>query len=226
MTKTIENLFLYLHYTADILPILLFLIFFKSSKKEKALVLITLYIALDLILNLLNGLFSNTLYLYIWSTFTLIEYSIFTYVIWINIKKLAFKRAMLFISLAFILFTAIFNIHTNFKEIDSIPISIETILILLFSFYYLYEQMNDTSNLFIYSKYQFWIVIGFMIYLAGSFFVYLFASRMAGYLLRQYWMFTNSFYFLMSILFGVAFIIHNKKKVNKPYSTSLRPSLN
>jgi hypothetical protein len=227
MTKTIENLFAILHFSVNALVIILFLIFFRKTKHEKGLLAITCYCLLDSVLNLMVKYVNVniTWRLYIWSTFTFIEYLTFTYIIWSTLKNPLVKRLIVYISALFIVFTTLYNIVTNFKSIDSIPIGIETILILLFSFYYLYEQMNNTVNLFIYSTYKFWIIIGFMIYLAGSFFIYILASAMEQVLLNQYWLLTNAFYAIMIILFSIAFFVFNKKN-NITIHKNLRPYLN
>ena len=214
-----------MHYSTGILVILLFLIFIKGLNKEKGLLFLALYSLIDILLNLFNSYITGKWSLYIWSTFTFIEYSIFTYLLWVNIKNKSFKWIVIVLSIAFIVFTTIYNIITNFKSIDSIPIGIETILIFIYSFYYLYEQMNDTTNLFIYSKYQFWIVIGILIYLAGSFFIFIFASRMEDDLLSQYWYITNAFYAVMNIMICIGFYVKSRKTKNL-YSQSLRPYLN
>jgi hypothetical protein len=227
MTKTIENLFAILHYSVNTIIIILFISFYGKVKQEKAFLAIALYCLIDSILNLTSkyvGL-GFTLRLYIWSTFTFVEYLIFTLIIWQSIKNLSIKRMIIYASAAFIVFTTIYNIATNFRRIDSIPIGVETILILVFSFYFLYEQMNDTSSLFIYSKYQFWIIIGFMIYLAGSFFVFILANFMGAGLLQQYWIMTNAIYAIMIVLFAISFFVYdkgNKTNIHK----NLRPYLN
>ena len=76
--------------------------------------------------------------------------------------------------------------------------------------------MNDTTNLFIYSKYQFWIILGMMIYLAGSFFIYIFANQLAPKDVAKYWFFTNIFYIIKNIFFSIAIILNAKQPVKKP----------
>ncbi|MGZ3852880.1 MAG: hypothetical protein ACXVLT_05205 [Flavisolibacter sp.] len=227
MAKTIENLFVILHFSVNILIIFLYIIFFRKIKHEKGFLAITCYCFLDSLLNLAVKYVNLNLSwrLYIWSTFTFVEYLTFTFVIWSTIKNAFVRRLIVYTSSFFIVFTTIYNIITNFKGIDSIPIGIETILILVFSFYYLYEQMNNTVDLFIYSTYQFWIIIGFMIYLAGSFFIYILASAMEQVLLNQYWLLTNAFYAIMIILFAISFFVFVKR--SKPIiHKNLRPYLN
>jgi hypothetical protein len=196
--------------------------------KETSVAFLTLYILLDLLLNYYNRNIDEGWFSYIWSTFTFVEYSIFTYFLWVNIKNKNIKSFLFYASIVFIVFTTAYNIKTNFQKIDSLPIGIETILIIVYSFYYLYEQLNDTSNFFIYTKYQFWIIIGFLIYLAGSFFIFIYASKLANdNSFKKYWFITNGFYAVMNILFIIAFCMRAKNK--KPKKTSLKhsyPSLN
>jgi len=225
-TKTIENLFSILHYASEILVILVFLIFVKQLIKDKGLVFILTYTLLDLLLNYYYRNINRKLYLYLWSTFTFVEYIVFTYFLWANIKSKIFRALILWLSAFFIVFTSIYNVQTNFRNIDSIPIGVETILILVYSFYYLYEQMNDNSTLFIYSKYQFWIVIGFLIYLAGSFFIFIFSSKWTSVdFFAKYWYVTNGFYAFMNLMFIIAFFMKAKKAPNLNHRQPL-PFLN
>lgn len=227
MAKTIENLLAILHFSVNILIIFLYIFNFRRIKHEKGFLAITSYCFLDSLLNFAVKYvdINLTWRLYIWSTFTFVEYLTFTYIIWSTIKNALVKKVIIYASIFFIVFTTIYNIVTNFKGIDSIPIGIETILILLFSFYYLYEQMNNTIDLFIYSTYQFWIIIGFMIYLAGSFFIYILASAMEQGLLNQYWILTNGFYAIMIVLFAISFFVFNKQ-CKPTIHKNLRPYLN
>ena len=201
-----------MHYASEILVIIIFLVFIKHLLKERGLVFILIYTVIDLILNYYYRNINNKLYWYLWAAFTLIEYSVFTYFLWTNIKSKTFRSVILLASGCFLIFTVIYNIKTNFQSIDSIPIGIETILIFVYSFYYLYEQMNDTSTLFVYSKYQFWVVIGFLIYLAGSFFIFIFSSKWTSVdFFAKYWYITNGFYAVMNVMFTIAFFMRSKK---------------
>jgi hypothetical protein len=225
MAKTIENLFLYLHYFSDVIVLFFFVFFIKKTKKEKGLVAITVYSLTDLLINCSTPFLPRKFLLLNGAFFTLVEYSIFTFFLWVNIENKKFKKIMVVSSIFFLLASTFYNVRTNFLKIDSVPIGIETILVLIFSFYYLYEQMNDTETLFIYTKYQFWVVIGFMIYLAGSFFVYIYASQVDHDLIKQYWFLTNIFYVLMNTLFVIGILV-NKKNKKKVAKHRLNPYLN
>jgi hypothetical protein len=213
MAKTIENLFLFLLYFSDLLIILLFLIYNKKNKKEKILLAITLYCCVDILINCITQIFTTGYITYVaYSFFTAFEYLIFAWCFWLIIENKVFKKAIAIISTLFVLFLIVYYCTTKPRSIDSIPIGLETIIILLYSFYYLYEQMNNTANLFIYNKYQFWIVTGIMIYLSGSFFIYIFANQIDRKLLMRFWFLTNAFYVLKNVFFAIGILIHVKQE--------------
>src|SRR2546423_12536086 len=177
MTKTIENLFIYLSAASDLLIILLFLAFWRKNREDKGLWVIFIYCLLSLLLNsAVEVLFHNFKHLF-YTVFTLLEYLLFSAVLWIYIKNQSFKTLIIVFSVLFSTFVLFYIGIRGYHRIDSISIGIETILIIIYSFYYLYEEMKNTENLFIYSKHQFWIITGFLIYLAGSFFIYIFANQ-------------------------------------------------
>jgi hypothetical protein len=77
--------------------------------------------------------------------------------------------------------------------------------------------MNNPQNLFIYSDYRFWIVLAFMIYLAGAFFIYIFADQIPTSQLAQYWMFTDIFYTLKNILFSIGILVYVMQQPKKKH---------
>lgn len=115
----------------------------------------------------------------------------------------------------FSLFIVSYNALVKVKGIDSIPIGVEAILILIFSFYYLYEKMQDTATLFIFTQYSFWIVLGMMLYLSGSFFIYIYASQLPEAQIGRYWIFTNIFGILKNIFFMLGIFLSAKHTLKK-----------
>jgi hypothetical protein len=158
--------------------------------------------------------------------FTLFEYSSFAYFIFLHIQKRFFKNLIIVFSLLFFLFVIVYYFFASLQKAASVPLGIQSIFILIFSAYFLYEQVNDPTNLFIYNDFRFWIVLGFMIYLSGSFFIYLLANQIPEKELAQYWMFTDIFYTLKNILFVIGILVyalqpkkkhHIKSKANHHY---------
>ena len=213
MTKTIENLFVFLLYFSDFSIILLFLIYNNKNKKEKSLLAISLYCLVDILINYTTQLFTSHLVTYIaYTFFTSFEYLVFAWCFWNFIQNQRFRKAIVIVSTLFILFLIIYYSTTKPRSIDSVPIGMETILVLVYSFYYLFEQLNNSQTLFIYNKYHFWIVTGIMIYLSGSFFIYIFANQIDRNLLMRFWFLTNAFYVLKNVFFAIGIVINIKQQ--------------
>ncbi len=110
---------------------------------------------------------------YYQSFYTFLEYAVFAFIFWNNIKTKKLKRLIILGSIAFFIFQFIYVITTKINHLDSIPIGIETILIFVYIFFFFYEFSKNTTNFYIYNHYCFWIATGILIYLGGSFFFYI-----------------------------------------------------
>jgi len=128
---------------------------------------------------------------------------------------------LLFVSIAFTFFLFIYSYASNFKQIDTVNVGVETIIIIIFSFYFLYELTNENKIFFIYNDYRFWIIIGMVIYLAGSFFIYIYADQLSVSEMKQFWFLTWIFYIIKGITFSIAILIfiHQYEKNNHKNKT-------
>ena len=226
MAKTIESLFIWLTFISDFILVLFFISLLIRNKSYNPAWLIAIYTLINLSINITFELFPSENVLFVYSCFTFLEYALFTGFIYSFIKNGLFKKITLFLSVLFTIFLPVY--YTSFNQgesIDSIPIGIETLLVLLFCFYYFYEQMNDLDNHYIYNRYHFWITIGMMLYLAGSFFIYIFANHVDKQTQSQFWFLTYFFYVVKNSFFLIGFI--NYKKPSKAQSLkNLYPYLN
>lgn len=150
---------------------------------------------------------------------TVVETIAFTSFLHIQTCKKIVKRLVLSIGLLFAFMTLLLSIFSeNMKLIDSIQIGIETIIILVFSFYYLYERMNDTTTLYIYSNFHFWVILGVVLYLSGSFFIYIFADSLPKNEVEKYWVVTNILSIIKNIFFAIAIVVNSKPPKSFPPS--------
>jgi hypothetical protein len=96
---------------------------------------------------------------------------------------------------------------------------------LIYSAYFLYELLNNQHHLFINEDYRFWMVLAIMIYLSGSFFIYLLANQIPNAQLKRYWMFTDVFYTLKNLFFliGIIVLLTRPKKKEIPKVPSPKP---
>jgi len=208
----------------DCIPILLFLFFFNKTKKEKGLwaIILSSFISFLIIGSL--SFFPRNVQHYLLSAFTFFEYTLFAYFLGLNLNRRRSKKVLLYISIAFTLFLFIYSYAANFKKVDTVNVGVETIIIIIFSFYFLYQLMNENKVLLIYNDYRFWIILGMVIYLAGSFFIYIYADQLSASEMKQFWFLTWIFYILKGILFSIAILIfirqyEQNKQTNKtiPY---------
>lgn len=218
-TKSIENFFNNLDFYSNFLPVLFFLFYFKKSRGIRVFWLIVIYDLYSYLANLgLLYLDRSPMRIFLYSFFTLAEYLLFSFILFYLIESKIFKKLILIIGLCFIAFITPYNLLVKIRGIDSIPIGIETLLILIFSFLYFYEQMNDETT-YVYNKFSFWIVFGMMIYLSGSFFIYIYGSHLPNEKdIASYWIVTNIVSVLKNIFFTIAIVIHARsaKKTKKP----------
>src|SRR6185437_3246021 len=110
-------------------------------------------------------------------TFTFVEYTFFCLYIYFILPQSILKKILPFLWIGFIVFALIDLIYVNTGiEFDSFAIGIESIIIILLCIYYLFTQIKGTNSLLIYSTFNFWVVITFLIYFAGTFFLYILAQ--------------------------------------------------
>jgi hypothetical protein len=165
------------------------------------------------------GLLNNALSYYLFATdrskegyfvyaiFTIIELGCFLFFAKQIIKN---KIIAKYLPHVFVIFSC-FNLIDYFfirkdKSLDSTTIGAEVIIIIALCLYYFYEQLRDVNTLLIYSTHEFWIIIGFLIYLSGNFFLYIYAENTLqnkGFQ-TQYAIINSAFNLLRNILFSVA----------------------
>jgi hypothetical protein len=96
------------------------------------------------------------------------------------------------------------------KPLDTIPIGLETIFILVFAFYFFYEQLKESVTP-IYDQYFFWIAIGIIVYLCGSFFMYILGNDIPRKQLEEYWFITWIFDTVKNLFFVMAAFVFLKQ---------------
>jgi hypothetical protein len=169
------------------------------------------------IFNLANKLVTRLLL----STFTLVEFFLFSYFIWLIIDNRQFKKVIAAVSTLFIIFICYYFFTTKWNFFDSVPVACESILIFTFSLYYLFEQINKPRVLFIYNTSMFWIILGFLVYLAGSFFIYTFADNLDRNDRVKFWFIPFIFNTIKNIFFSIAF---SRREAKDKSSSSLSSS--
>lgn len=140
--------------------------------------------------------------------FTPFEYLIFTGIFFISANK-AKKHWLIGLSAAFMLLLIVLFIFYPIEldshlVLDTIPVSIETILIFIYIFFFLYEHSKADNPDVIYNNYLFWVSVGLLLYLGGTFFFNILVTQMSLAEFDNYWHYTYIAEILKNILFLVA----------------------
>ena len=206
-------------YSYLLLPLCFILI--KGKFKHRILALLVLYGILFFGLLFSYGyLPQNFLNNYFQGLYTLLEYSFFAYFFWFTIQSKGFRKIILLISILFGLYQFFYITSVNFTRLDSISIGIETILVFIYIFYFFYEFSKNTKDVFIYNHYGFWLAVGIMIYLGGSFFFYILINSLTDKEIDKFKNMTYVAEIIKNLLFTFSIFIYKKHPVNKPQNHS------
>lgn len=224
--QVIETLFFNILTYSFILPVLAFVIFFNKLKTSRIIIAITVYyIIFFSFLFFDDYLSANFRYIYNF-TYTTLEYSFFAFFISQLILSKKARNVIFLLSIAFILFQVLYFVFAKkSKTLDSVPIGIETILILTYLVFLFFEQFKKTSVDYIYSKPWFAFIIGIMIYLACSFFFNIMASSVGKKVMNPYWFITYIFEIVKNVLFAYSIFLYSKSSKNMTSKTSSVPFL-
>ena len=183
-------------------------LFFCKEKKGFPLA-ITLYAILAFtLLRTFEYLPLNLQYVYL-VLYTIFEYLFFTHLIFVSIKNKKIKHLILVLSVCFILFQAFFG--SKIHRLDSISVGIETILLFIYIFLFFYDHSKSNKTSYIYNHPTFWVSVGILLYLGGSFFFNILVNYMTSAEYDSYWHYTYFAEILKNILFAVAVLITSKQ---------------
>lgn len=150
--------------------------------------------------------------------YTFLEYFFFAFIFWYNIRNKSFKTFMVVASILFLLFQVFFITTSSFKRLDSIPIGIETILIFIYIFFFFYEFSKNAKDIFIYNHFTFWIAVGILLYLGGSFFFYMLISNLEENDVTTFGNMTYVAEIIKNLLFAFSIFMYKKYPVNKSHN--------
>lgn len=210
----ILKVFLYIGIFSQLLPLVFFLLY-KFHSKEKELRVIFYYI-MYCILNESLGFYlqiihSNKVYI-LYSLFTIFEFSFFCLFYYFVTGKA--KRFIFPIWIGFIIIAAIdFFFVNKMGGFDSFTSGMEALLIIGLCIYYLFMQIKGSNSLLIYSTTNFWIIITFLIYVSGTFFLYIMTEMMVNNFSFkvQYIYINSSFNILKNVLLSIAMLMKSNE---------------
>lgn len=155
---------------------------------------------------------------FLYDIFTVVEFSLFSWFFYQIIFNRKLKKVIPLSIALFIIFSVSFYILLPENTSFSSPIAgTESVLIIAMCIYYFLDQLKQPNTLMIYSSINFWIIISFLIYLAGTFFLNIYADSMINdhAFIKQYILINSSFNILKNILLSVAMLMKPDKKINQ-----------
>ena len=200
-----------------VLPIILFFLFFKRNKGGGSWVVL-LYCMCSFAADSAYYHFRKQpdYFFYIYSSFTIIEYTLFSVFLFLSYKIKAFKTTLLICSLLFYTIAVLNIIHKNKESFDSVSASLEAILIIVYGIFFLYEQIKDPSVFYVYFSKKFWIVIACLLYFSSTLFLFLYAATFTRPDQSTYWVINNVFDIIKNLLFAVSFVMKKEKRTSYP----------
>lgn len=132
-------------------------------------------------------------------------------------NKKIIKTVIIF-SVLFICFHTIYFLSTDQGLIGSVPIGVYTVLMFAYIFIYFFLELrgDQTSGSLLISQPVFWIALGILTYLAGTFFFHLLIDYLPRKQIREYWFITYIFDIIKNILFTIAIFVHIRQANKKP----------
>lgn len=158
---------------------------------------------------------SNSGVFYLLSFFTILEYILFSTVIYSYLKKNIFKKIILAISPLFLAFSVILLIQANTSNIDSTTITVENIIIIIFCLFFFFEEISEPRVTFIYSINKFWVIAGILIYSTGTFFLFMFSENLSDDEWDKWSIINYVFTILKNSSFSIA-VIMKESSLNLP----------
>lgn len=218
MSLYVENLFVILRLLSDILVCCFFLYKLKKLASSFGYWVLALFAGFDIaVISILETANLPSRYEDLaYPIYTSFEFAAFALFIVYNIKNNELKKFFATLGILFFVFLILYEAFQVGENIDSVPIGVETILIFVFSITFLYEQLKSSSNILITDNPAFWIITGFLLYLGGSFFIYILANDVEDATLRKYWFLTNALFVLSNALVVLGIFLDSKNDKIKP----------
>jgi hypothetical protein len=209
-------------FLSYLLCIAFFLVFsLKNPKKE--LWIIFIYIIYSLLSDFIrfkvlgekNGFFVSSL-------FTIGELVIISYYFYTVIKAPILRKCILAASSIILLSLVVIFIRSDKKNFDSFSASLESITFIIFCLLYFYEQINRQDQYFIYSSPNFFVVLGIMIYMSATLFLFVMANNFSEIERNRYWVINDVSNIITNISFSIAFMqnrfSHQNHMTEKPFT--------
>jgi len=216
ITKIIQNIASF----SSILPLIFFFIFQRNnrSKELRVVFFYLIYCAVNDLISYYLFQIAHLRPFFLYDIFDVVEFCLFSWFYYLIIYDKKFKKIIVPLAVSFFLFSISFNIfHPENTSFSSMVAGVEAVLIIAMCIYYFFDQLKQPNSLMIYSSINFWIIISFLIYLSGTFFLNIYADSMITdkAFIKQYIIINSSFNILKNVLLSVAMLMKPDKVNNQ-----------
>lgn len=208
-----------------LLPLVFFFFLKKEIRTKKEVLVVIVYSIIFFVLLKIQSFllqhdqFWNKVKDLFYAFFTFTELVCFTAFYWINIKTKRFKVLSIGVSLLFVVSQIIYYFSVKSVRIDSIPVGLETLILYSYIFLFFYDRFKNIDDQYIYNNYCFWISIGIMIYLGGSFFFFILGNHLSTEQNEKYWDYSFFVDIGKNILIAISLLVfakHPGHLISKP----------
>ena len=150
-------------------------------------------------------------------------------------KTDVFKKTLKGCSIGFYAVCTFDVIQSSSSSFDSLPSGSSAILLIVYSIFSLYELLISNDQTFIYEKSKFWFTTAYVMYFAGTFFIFISAqNNFQNPVYFSFFQSLNDFFTIIrNILFSIGFLINplndflkaEEKNLNKLKSSRSSNSL-
>jgi len=207
----IEELLSHILSYSFLLPISVVFILSKKLIFDKSVYVLLAYLAIFFTFNFFfeesKALLGRKNYYFF---YTILEYYSFATLFLFSIPEKRFQYIYYISSCAFTIFLVLVYSFFKIERLDSIPIGIESIVLMTFIIYFFYFQLKNVTNKSIYEFSSFWIVLGVMIYIGFTFFFNILANVVSPQFFFKYYYYTYLGDILKNILFAIAIFFASK----------------
>jgi hypothetical protein len=213
-SNNIEELLSHILNYSFLLPILVILFLSKKISFDKSILVLLTYLVIFFVFNFFfnesKALLGKKNYYFF---YTIIEYFSFATIILFCIPEKRFRIIYLISSSAFSIFLILIYSLFKIARLDSIPIGIESIVLMTFVIYYFYFQLKNVTPKSIYEFSSFWFVLGIMIYLGFTFFFNILANSLSPPFFFKYYYYTYLGDILKNLFFSIAIMFASKNNI-------------
>lgn len=177
---------------------------FKRKTKEKVVHIIVYYVLFCVFYEITSLLLQNnpalrTFTPILFASYTIIEFFFFCWFYYLLFPAgEIIKKIVPYIFISFTLFAIIdFYIINQHLSFDSLVSGIEALIVIVLCGYYLFYQVSNTRDMMVYGTFNFWVIVAFLLFISGTFFLYIMTANMGKDPMFRY------YYFIINLSFNI-----------------------